>query len=69
MDIYQFPLPEKIKPSPVTYLKGIVFDKTNNRPLEAQFELVDLDSKKTVFNSYSNYNDGEFFVCLPAGHE
>lgn len=69
MDIYQFPLPEKLKPSAVTYLKGIVFDQSNSQPLEAQFELVDLESKKTVYNSYSNYNDGEFFVCLPAGKD
>ena len=67
LDIYQFPLYEKMRPQPVTYMKGKVFDIENKKPLSASFELIDLATGKTVVSSTSNIGNGEFLVALPTG--
>ncbi|MFT6747861.1 MAG: outer membrane protein OmpA-like peptidoglycan-associated protein [Glaciecola sp.] len=69
MDIYKFPLPEALKPTPVTYLKGFVFDMDSKIPVPASIELIDLATKKTVFQSFADRGNGEFFVCLPSGKD
>lgn len=69
MDIYRFPIHEAIKPKPVTYLAGVVFDKTTKYPVDAKFELIDLKTKKSAYSSYADFETGEFFVCLPAGKD
>jgi outer membrane protein OmpA-like peptidoglycan-associated protein len=69
MDIYKFPLPEALKPTPVTYLKGFVFDNESNTPVPASIELIDLATKKVVFQAFAQRDNGEFFVCLPAGKD
>jgi outer membrane protein OmpA-like peptidoglycan-associated protein len=66
LDIYQFELPAELKPEKITYVKGKVFNSRNNEPLEASFELIDMDSQKQVAKSYSQKN-GEFLVTLTAG--
>jgi len=67
LDLYQFELPEKMRPRPVSYMKGKVFDAETKRPLSASFELIDLETNKTVVSSTSNVGNGEFLVCLPIG--
>lgn len=68
-DIYRFKLPENIKPTPVMYMKGIVYDQSNKDPLNASFELIDLETKKVVVASESLEKTGEFLVCLPTGKD
>jgi outer membrane protein OmpA-like peptidoglycan-associated protein len=65
LDIYKFELFDKIRPKPVTYMKGIVYDAETGQKLEAKFELIDLQTQKTVARSESNPLTGEFLVCLP----
>jgi outer membrane protein OmpA-like peptidoglycan-associated protein/Tfp pilus assembly protein PilF len=67
LDIYSFELDKELRPQEVTYMKGKVFDKETNEPLEAAFELIDLSDGKVVIESYSNAATGEFLVSLPAG--
>lgn len=67
LDIYYFKLPESVKPTPVTYMKGMVYDEKTKKPLGAAFELIDLESGKQVVESYSDAKDGSFLVCLPVG--
>jgi len=67
MDIYQFDLPDSLQPQKITYMKGIVYDAETKQPLSASFELIDLETAKTVVRSSSNPGNGEFLVCLPAG--
>jgi outer membrane protein OmpA-like peptidoglycan-associated protein len=50
-------------------MRGIVYDKNTNKPLQAEFELVDLNSGEIVINSTSDKNTGSFFVCLPTTSE
>jgi len=68
LDIYGFQLYENARPQPVTYMKGIVFDIETNQKLKAQFELIDLRTGKLVISSFSDFDSGEFLVCLPVNH-
>ena len=68
-DIYAFELYTTARPIPVTYVKGVVYDSLTRKPIEARFELIDLDSGEEVYNSFSNPEDGEFLIPLPAGKE
>ncbi len=63
LDIYQFQLPENIRPEKITYVKGKVYDAKTKTPLEAEFELIDLETQQAVIKSYSQKN-GEFLITL-----
>ena len=65
LDIYQFDLPEDIRPEKITYVKGKIYNSKSKETLEANFELVDLETQQSVTKSYSQKN-GEFFVTLTA---
>lgn len=67
LDIYSFNLYDKIKPDPVSYAIGIVYDDETKKPTDAKFEIIDIESGKTVVESYSDKNTGEFMVTLPYG--
>jgi outer membrane protein OmpA-like peptidoglycan-associated protein/tetratricopeptide (TPR) repeat protein len=69
LDIYQFDLHEKARPTPVSYVRGKVFDKSSGLPLCAQIELIDLDKNKLIAKTESCWEKGEFLVCLPLGNE
>ena len=67
LDLYEFDLYDKIRPIPVTYMKGKVFDAETKKVLAASFELIDLETGKIVVSSSSNQGNGEFIVALPTG--
>lgn len=67
LDIYQFELPENMRPEKMTYVKGHVFNINSKAPLEAQFELIDLETQQSTTKAYSN-SAGEFLVTLTANH-
>jgi len=69
LDIYSFPLYDAVRPTPVTYVKGVVKDRESKRPLGARFELIDLSTSQTVVESRSDRVSGEFLVCLPVGRD
>ena len=60
-----FDLYEKIRPTPVSYLKGKVFDLSTGLPLEAKIELIDVERDSTILDAWSDKIKGEFLVCLP----
>ncbi len=64
LDLYSFELPEHLQPQKTTYLKGIVYDSKTQYPLEAKFELIDLDNAVTIYESYSHPGNGEFLMSL-----
>ena len=68
-DIYSFQLYEEAQPNPVTYLKGIVFDKQTENRLQARFELTDLKHNQVAVQSISDPIDGSFLVCLPTDRD
>ncbi len=63
-DIFEFALYREIRPEPVSYFKGKVYDSKSGKALSATFKLIDLDSKETTMQAFSD-NNGEFLVCLP----
>ena len=69
LDIYEFTLNKKDRPSPVSYVQGKVYDKESGQPLCAKIELIDLDDNKLVAQTESCWERGEFLMCLPLGKE
>ena len=65
LDLYQFNLYEAARPQQITYMKGKVYDAKTKLPLGAHFELIDLETSKTVITSDANSGNGEFLVTLP----
>jgi len=64
-DIYRFELPKEVRPTPVSYVKGKVYDKNDKHPLTADLELIDMQSGKIVVNSMSDAANGGFLLSLP----
>ena len=65
MDLYEFELYQEVRPIPVTYVKGKVFDATTKNSLEAKFELVDIETAELIVEATSNSGNGEFLVSIP----
>ena len=68
-DIYYFTLPTKFRPSPVTYVRGIVTDAKNDMPLTASFELINLATAQTEIKETSSSDNGSFLLCLKPGND
>ena len=66
MDLYQFSLPEHARPTPTYWIKGIVTDKSNNKPISAWLNLREAESGKEITRVQANEN-GNYLVTLPAG--
>ncbi|PID93515.1 MAG: hypothetical protein CSA95_07525 [Bacteroidetes bacterium] len=66
-DVYVFALPEEVRPTPVTYLKGRVYDRETGVPLQADFVLSDVVTGEERVASFSDREDGTFLVCIPGG--
>ncbi|MCF8234014.1 MAG: OmpA family protein [Bacteroidales bacterium] len=65
-DIYFFDLYDSIRPEPVTYMKGRVFDAQTKQKLGAHFELIDLATEAVIVESFSDPKSGEFLVVIPS---
>lgn len=66
-DIYSFDMPFEIRPLPVSYVKGRVYDIRTKEKLKAAFELKDINSGKMLVEAMSTDFSGDFLVCLPMG--
>lgn len=65
LDIYKFELPQNLKPQPVSYVNGLIYDADTKEKLVAKMELTDLSTGKVVANVES-LKDGSFFMVLKA---
>lgn len=65
-DIFSFDLYASIRPDPVSYLKGKVYDKETGKLLQADYELVNLSTGKILMKNATD-EFGNFLVCLPSG--
>lgn len=61
-DIYKFQLYPEIRPQKTIYVKGKIFDAETKEPLSANYEILNLETKK--LENYNN-NIDNFFICLP----
>lgn len=68
-DLFSFEIYNEIRPDPVSYMKGKVFDAETNFPLKAHFELIDLKSDTLVMDAWSDAIDGSFLICIPSGKD
>lgn len=66
-DIFYFDLYESVRPNPVSYMKGKVYDKETGKLLKADYELINLSTDKVAIKS-STDGTGSFIVCLPSGY-
>ena len=66
-DIYSFSVYESIRPDPVSYFKGKVYEKGTGKLLRATYELVNLITGHIVVSNTTD-NAGTFLVCLPPDH-
>lgn len=66
-DIYHFELYEEARPTPVTYMRGVVYDKESGDKLQATFELTELETGQVITQSTSDRQTGEFLVAIPTG--
>ena len=67
LDIYKFVLYPEVRPDPVSYMKGRVFDSLTYKGLEANFNLTYLTSGELIIKSVSEPGEGEFLIPLPSG--
>lgn len=67
LDICSFELYQQARPTPVSYVKGMVKDRHANVPLEAEFNMIDIESGNVIVSSVSDNETGEFLVCIPSG--
>lgn len=66
-DIFSFSLYEKVRPDPVAYLKGKVYDKETGRLIKADYELINLSTGRIAVKNVTD-ESGNFLVCLPSGY-
>lgn len=69
LDLYQFEMPENVRPNRVNYLKGMVYDAVTHKPIDAHFQLIDLKTGEIVVESYADKATGEYLVSLPINKE
>lgn len=67
LDLYYFTLDERLRPTPVTYIKGKIEDAETQDPLEASVELVDLNTNQVITSTSSDPQTGEFLACILTG--
>jgi hypothetical protein len=63
-DIYKFEIPVEIRPTPTSYITGVITDARNGWPIRASFSLVDVDSDSTIMETTALTN-GSFLVPIP----
>jgi outer membrane protein OmpA-like peptidoglycan-associated protein len=66
MDIFSFDLPKEIKPDPVCYLKGTIYDAKTKARLSANFQLIDIETGKIIIESVTEETTGRFLVAVPS---
>lgn len=65
-DLFQFTLPSEAQAMPVTYQKGITYDKKTNQRISASVQVIDVATGQQVAATTSDGTDGRFMVSLPA---
>jgi len=68
-NIFTFELYPEVRPHPVSYMRGKIYDERNFRPLRAHFELIDLSTAEVVIEAFSDSVTGLFLVCIPSGKD
>ncbi|MES2826820.1 MAG: OmpA family protein [Bacteroidota bacterium] len=67
MDIYHFKMPVNKKPQPITYIQGIVRDKETAKFIDAEVRIVNLKTKKVIYDDFTSLQTGSFLAVMPVG--
>lgn len=65
LDIFSFNLTRGLRPTPVSYVKAKVIDRTTQAPVQANIELVNLSSQSAKSRVEKADEKGEIMLCLP----
>ena len=65
LDIYTFPLPEEIRPEPVSYVNAKIIDAETGEIIRATVELIQLSSDSAQQRRIKADENGEILLCLP----
>lgn len=68
-DLYSFEMPKQFRPAFTTYVRGFVTDSSNDKPLSANIQFVDIESGDTVRMVTSNIANGRYLLNLPVGRD
>jgi outer membrane protein OmpA-like peptidoglycan-associated protein/tetratricopeptide (TPR) repeat protein len=68
-DIYSFVMPQELRPVPVSYMKGRVFDARTMKGLKAVLQLIDLDSGEAVMEVEAHAGEGDYLISLPTDRD
>lgn len=63
LDLYQFELPEVLRPDPVSYLDLTIGDEVSGRTLESEVVMRDVDSGDTLL--FARAENGKLIAALP----
>jgi len=66
-DIYSFELPANLAPQKVTYIEGFVYDAETMKAVEAEIQLLDLETSELKVRCESGH-DGHYIAALPGGN-
>ncbi len=67
LDLYSFELDDNLRPSPVTYIKGRVRDAETGAPLQAELQMIDLETNRLLTGTTSDVETGEYLACIHTG--
>jgi len=68
LDLYIFNLRNDIRPFKTLYVKGTVYDATNNKGIPCSVELIDNATNKTIMKITAD-EVGKYFIPLPIGKD
>lgn len=63
--IYEITLPHSLRPETMQTVKGVVIDNKTNQPLQANIEIFDIHSQKTISRTTSDNKTGTFTAIIP----
>lgn len=69
LDLYEFTMPQSIRPIAASYIKGVILDKETKQPLKAKLQIKNLKNARLAHESFSDKESGEFLICLAEGEE
>ncbi len=67
--LYEISLPETLQPKKMKTVKGIVLDKKTKLPLQANIEVFDFETQKTISRTISDTKTGSFTAIIPGENQ
>lgn len=69
LDLYRFQLHQAARPIATGYVKGVVVDAQSGAKLSTSFEIIDLETRKSMVKGGTDESSGSFLASLPTGKD